>query len=266
MKKKLSVMLLAALMAVGAHAQGSDSPWSVNTRAWTTNYFTTAIVGLAETALFELTDNSKDSMLIERIIPKTGMVFPIGFAKKGFDYPYDLYTPYHRGFSNPLKYLGDYGIGIDVLYAPATVGIYAGAYFKSQEIVFANEPLGLDGENMRAFYFQPRVGLSLNFGKKHRRGIEAGVFFDVLTGGKGRVYDAATGGLVDVGKDCFKGGIGLDFALRFGKDNRHQQNVLQLSFPLHNFLNEDYELGGQKVQSDMKRRVGYIMLSHRIAL
>jgi hypothetical protein len=255
MRKKLSVLLLSAMLSMGASAQGSVSPWSVNTRAWCTNYFTTAIVGIAEAGVMKLAEGSKDTLLIDRIIPTPSLVFPVGFSKKGFDYPRDIYTPYHRAFSNPLKYLGDYAIGVDVLYAPSVIGVYAGAYFKSQEITFANDPLDLDGKNLRAFYFQPRIGLSLNFGDSHRSGIEAGVFYDVLTG--------CGGSFDNVEKDMFEGGFGLDFALRFGNNKRYQQNVLQLSLPLHNFVNEDYKDGSLK---GVKRRVGYIMLTERITL
>ena len=252
--KNLSKWLLAVIMlcsTTGAHAQSEDSDWALNTRGWSTNYFTTVMYGLAKYGIIELvTSNDKDSVLLRRILPSAALVLPVGLKKEGFDYPYDIYGPYHRAFSNPFSRIGDYGIGIDVAWTPSVLGLYAGAYFKSQEIVFKETQ-----DNLRGFYFQPRAGISVNFGEKHNSGLEAGVFYDVVTGCGGKLPGAE--------KDMLKGGMGLDFAIKTYNKKRNIQGILQFSMPLHNFLNKDYQYG---ITKGMDRRVGYIMLSSRMKL
>ena len=102
---------------------------------------------------------------------------------------------------------------------------------------------------MRGFYFQPRGGICIG-GKKAC--LEGGVFYDVVVG--------AGGSVDDVSKDRLLNGLGLDFAISRAV-NDHHKTMLQFSMPLHNFFNENYA-----GQAGMKRRVGYIMLSHRIIL
>lgn len=243
--KRILLLVVAAMMATtNISAQDENSEWTFNTRAWCTNYFTTALYSLVSESVqhFAFRGNEADSLWGERIIPTADLVFPVGMGKQGFD-AYDIYGPYHRAFGNPFKNIGDYAIGLDVSYKPSFIGIYAGAYFKSQEVVFKETD-----KNIRGFYFQPRAGLVLG-GK--RGAIEGGVFYDVLTG--------CGGSAPLTEKDMLKGGLGLDFGLsRIDKGGR---TILQFSMPLHNFFNTDY-VG----QADLKRKVGYIMLTRRVVL
>ncbi|MBQ7634837.1 MAG: hypothetical protein IJS89_04625 [Bacteroidaceae bacterium] len=240
---------LALLMAFPAHlkAQTEPSDWTLNTRVWSTNYFTTTIYGVAESLVkhFALKGHPKDSLWAERLLPDPNLVFPIGMGKRGFDAVGGVYGPYHYAFGNPFKHPGDYAIGVDASYHPCILGVYGGAYFKSQEIVFKASK-----DNLRGYYFQPRVGLIL--GDKDKS-IEAGVFYDVLTGCGGEVGDTH--------KDRLKGGWGLDFALTVGDKKDQQQTVLQFSMSLHNFLDPSYP-----GQAGMKRKVGYLMLTQRFRL
>ena len=258
MKRFLLISLMAVMMAANANAQAGKSDWTLNTNAWSTNYWTTLLYAAASTVATDVAfDDSKDSLMIKRILPSTGLVFPVGIEKEGFDYPMDIYHPYHRAFSNPFKHIGDYAIGLDAAWTPSFFGLYAGAYFKSQEITFANEPLGIANDNLRGFYFQPRAGISFNFGKNRKKGIEAGVFYDMVTGCGGSMKDAE--------KDMLKSGFGLDFAFTT-RDKDYSKFIFQFSLPLHNFLNEDYTKDGITPLKGMKRRVGYFMLTRRIML
>lgn len=251
-------MVLAALMAVNASAQTTERQWTLNTNAWSTNYFTSSLYGFATFLVKNLIfdEDEIDSLTAERIIPMPNMVFPVGMGKSGFDYPLDIYGPYHRAFANPFTHIGDWGVGLDASFKPSVIGFYAGAYFKSKEIVFANDPLNLADKNMRAFYLQPRAGLIVG-GKK--KALEAGVHYDIVTG---------CGGSVDnVEKDMFKSGLGLDFALSYTSSRGNNKTLLSFSMPLHNFLNTDYtDKAGNKSLAGMKRKVGYIMLTRRIML
>ena len=244
--KKIFVMVVAAMMAtMSANAQTENSNWTLNTRAWSTNYFTSLIFGAVSESVCRLAfrENESDSLWAERIIPTPDLVFPIGMGKKGFEGDNNIYGPYHRAFGNPIKHIGDYGIGLDVSFKPSVLGFYAGAYFKSQEVEFKKTDL-----NIRGFYFQPRCGLVMG-GKD--MAIEAGVFYDVLTG--------IGGSMPNTEKDMLKGGLGLDFGL--SSIDKGGRTVLQFSMPLHNFFNTDYHgLEG------VKRKVGYIMLTRRVCL
>ena len=244
--KKTLVMVVAAMMAtMSANAQTENSNWTLNTRAWSTNYFTSMIFGAVSESVCRLAfrENESDSLWAERIIPTPDLVFPIGMGKKGFEGDNNIYGPYHRAFGNPIKHIGDYGIGLDVSFKPSVLGFYAGAYFKSQEVEFKKTDL-----NIRGFYFQPRCGLVMG-GKD--MAIEAGVFYDVLTG--------IGGSMPNTEKDMLKGGLGLDFGL--SSIDKGGRTVLQFSMPLHNFFNTDYHgLEG------VKRKVGYIMLTRRVCL
>lgn len=247
MKKNIIIAIVALVCSMKVSAQEAKSAWTVNTRAWTTNYFTYMIYGLAEEGVkhFAFKGREKDSLWAERIVPRPDLVFPVGMGKSGFSDTNDIYGPYHRAFGNPFKHIGDYAIGADVSFMPAPVGFYAGAYFKSQEIVFKETK-----DNLRGFYFQPRAGLIA--GDKELS-FEAGVFYDVVTG--------CGGSIADTSKDRLKGGLGLDFGVaRTNKDGRGK-TILQFSMPLHNFLDSDY--AGQQ---GMKRKVGYINVTHRIVL
>lgn len=240
MKKALLVFVLGAMLSMSAKAQ---SDFTLNTRAWTTNYLTMLLYDVAhETVAQLLISNEEDELTFSRIVPSTDLVFPVGIEKTGFE-DNDIFSPYHRAFKNPFTKPGDFGVGLDASWKPGFVGLYAGAYYKSQEICFrAND------DNLRSFYFQPRAGIIVG----SRGAIEAGVYYDMVVGSTGR-YPG-------VEKAMFSDGLGLDFAFSYSSStNRNGQIAFML--PLHNFLNEDYAGG---VFNGMKRRVGYIMFTQRI--
>lgn len=249
--KKICTLFLVLTLCMVAQAQGSDSKWTLNTRAWTTNYWTLLAFDGARVVLNELLfDDGKDSVTYRRIVPAADLVFPIGMQKKGPGTD-DIRSPYNRAFANPIKHIGDYGIGLETSYQPGLLGFYAGAFFKSQEMVSKSEPV-----NLRGFYFQPTAGLQLAFGKERKRGIGVNVFYDVVTGCAGDDF-----GLGKADKDMLKGGLGLGFVLG-GKESG-----IEFTMPLHNFFNEDYkDAAGTTPLKGVKRKVGYIMLHSRIAL
>ena len=239
MKRVLLVIVMGAMLSLNAKAQ---SDFTLNTRAWSTNYFTTILYDIANSAVkYLLVSDSTDRLTYSRIIPSADLVFPIGIEKKGFE-DNDIYGPYHRAFKNPFTKPGDFGVGLDASWRPSFFGLYAGAYFKSQEICF--DP---SDYNLRSFYFQPRAGIII--GKKNA--IEAGVYYDMVVGAGGR-YPG-------VEKDMFSSGLGLDFALSHKSSSKHQ-SLIAFMLPLHNFLNENYP-----GFDGLKRRVGYIMLTERIS-
>lgn len=247
MKKNIFIIFMALALSTHANAQQNDIKWSLNTRLWTTNYWSTLIFGLASETLkqFAFKTDEKDSTWVDCVIPTADIVFPIGMGKKGFEGVGDIYGPYHYAWGNPFKHLGDYAFGVDASFMPSTIGFYAGAYFKSQEIVFKQTD-----DNLRGFYFQPRAGLIVG-GKD--KSLEAGVFYDVVTG--------CGGSIANTNKDMLKGGLGLDFALSYTHKDRRERSLLQFSMPLHNFFDTSYP-----GQSGLKRKVGYIMLTERIFL
>lgn len=241
MKKVLLVIVMGALLSLNAKAQ---SDFTLNTRAWSTNYFTSVLYDIANNAVeYLLFSDSTNRLTYSRIMPSSDLVFPVGIEKKGFE-NYDIYGPYHRAFKNPFTRPGDFGVGLDASWRPTFFGLYAGAYFKSQEICFR-----ADDANLRSFYFQPRVGIIIG----EKNAIEAGVYYDMVVGAGGR--------FPGVEKDMFSNGLGLDFALSHKSSNKHQ-TLIAFMLPLHNFLNEDYSGG---IFNGMKRRVGYIMLTERIS-
>ena len=249
--KKLCTLFLVLTLCMAAQAQGSDSKWTLNTRAWTTNYWTMLAFDGARVVLNELLfDDGKDSVTYRRIVPAADLVFPIGMQKKGPGTD-DIRSPYNRAFANPIKHIGDYGIGLETSYQPGLLGFYAGAFFKSVEMVSKSEPV-----NLRGFYFQPVAGLQLAVGKKQSHRIGVNVFYDVVTGCAGDDF-----GLGKADKDMLKGGLGLGFAWG-GKTGG-----FEFTMPLHNFFNEDYkDATGDTPLKGVKRKVGYIMLHSRIAL
>jgi hypothetical protein len=249
MKKILTTAVMAIMMSTTASAQ-NDNQFTLNTRAWSTNYFTTLIYAAAESLVedFAIDDDMKAKKTFSHIIPDPDLVFPIGMGKSGFSDEGafgDIYGPYHYAFGNPFKHIGDYAIGLDASWKTSYFGLYAGTYFKSQEVVFKETD-----DNIRGFYIQPRAGIILG-SMKHS--FEAGVFYDVVTG---------CGGSIDnTDKDMLKSGLGLDFALSTTDKKERSKFLLQFSMPLHNFFNTDYA-----GQGDLKRKVGYIMLTQRIIL
>lgn len=239
------IAIMAMMVSANASAQKKQSDWTLNTRAWSTNYWTTVITAVLETAVKKTISESQDSLIMERVLPDPSLVFPIGMAKEGFTGATDIYGPYHRAFGNPFKHIGDYAIGLDASWKPCLFGLYAGAYFKSQEIVFKQ-----GNDNLRGFYVQPRAGIIIG-GKKHS--LEAGAFYDAVTGSGGSYANA--------NDDMLKGGWGLDFALTHNDKKDRTQTSLQFSMPLHNFVNSNYP-----GFNGMKRKVGYIALNYRIKL
>ena len=250
MKKILVVLILSVMTATNMSAQTGQSKWTFNTRAWTTNYWTSMIFGLAETSVkhFLFNGDKADSLWAERLIPDPDLVFPIGMSKQGFEKGVNnIYGPYHHAFGSPFKHIGDYAIGIDASYKPSSVGFYAGAYFKSQEIHYKGSNAVMQG-SLRGYYIQPRAGIVVG-GDNHQ--FEAGVFYDAVTG---------CGGSLKTGeKDMLESGFGLDFGLSHSDGNTRY--ILQFSMPLHNFLNKDFP-----GQQGMKRKVGYIMFTQRVYL
>lgn len=218
-----------------------NSDWTLNTRAYTTNYWTSMLYSIARELCIHVIKDDNDSILVNRILPSTDLIFPIGI--KGDD---AIRGPYDRAFANPFKHIGDYAIGLDASYHASSIGCYAGCYFKSTEVVFKG-----DGDNMRGFYIMPRAGIQL--GKKNGF-LELGAFYDVLVG-----YS----GISDYDKKALQGGVGLDFAVGYRMKKPGLQTLLQFSLPLHNFFNKDYELNGVKPFADVKRRVAYLQLTTR---
>ena len=246
MKKNLLILIASLLVANTAVAQQNEGRWTFNTRGWTTNYYSTLIFGAIEHSVKTVLNKNgcKDSIWVDRVIPTVDLVFPVGIEKKGFRNENTIYGPYHRAFGHPFFHLGDYAIGADASYLSKGIGFYAGAYFKSQEIVFKHHG------NLRGFYFQPRAGLKI--GGKHSS-LEAGMFYDVVAGCEGSTPGADA--------DRLKSGWGLDFSYAVGDKKGKAEYILQFSMPLHNFL--DQNVPGQE---HMKRKVGYIMLTRRIRL
>ena len=107
-------------------------------------------------------------------------------------------------------------------------------------------------ESLRGFYFQPRAGLVLG-GKEHA--LEAGVFYDKVVG-CGGTWEARN-------IEMLQSGWGLDFALSRTVAKGRHKTMLMFSMPLHNFFNTAYADGSLK---NVHRRVGYIMLTHRVVL
>lgn len=238
MKKVLSLLLIGALFTCNASAQ---SKFTLNTRAWSTNYWTTLIYGAVHTTLGLLVfpDNETE---YSRVIPDADLVFPVGLQKEGFELN-DIYGSYHRAFSNPIKRPGDFGFGIDLSYKPGFVGFYLGGFFKSQEFCFVNDV------NLRGLYLQPRAGMIIG----SMADLEVGAYYDLAV--------AATGTIPSVNKAMLMSGFGLDIALSYSFVDK-EKTMITFMMPLHNFLNEDYSGGAFK---GMKRRVGYIMLTQRIS-
>ena len=248
MKKVLSIVVMAVLIASSVSAQESKCQFTLNTRAWTTNYWTTILYGITNMAIVDWALDGNE--MADIIIPDGDLVFPIGMGKQGFTDVYDIYGPYHRAFGNPFKHLGDCGIGLDASCMTSLVGFYAGAYYKSQELCFK-----YDESNLRGNYLQPRAGLI--FGKD-RKAFEAGVFYDHPLSCTG-----SWNGWGTPNKDMIQGGWGLDFAFSYTDHENTSRFIISFSMPLHNLLNENYDGGALK---GFNRRVGYIMLTSRIIL
>lgn len=251
MKKIITSILLAVLFTANISAQ--EGTWTLNTRAWCTNYFTTLLYdAVAVTTKEFIDDDDEDASIVDRIIPTAALVFPFSAKKNGFGGMTEIFCPYTHAFSNPFKNPGDYAIGIDASWKPSFVGFYAGAYFKSQEVVFKQF------NSIRGYYFQPRFGLILGQGEDHA--FEVGAFYDALTGCGGRMAGAH--------KSMLRGGFGLDLTYSFTPYDSKKQFLIQISTPLHNFFAKGATLtdNAGNVYGGFDRRVGYIMLTSRIKL
>ena len=179
MKKILSMLVILLITASSVKAQDKVSNWTFNTRGWTTNYWSGLIFGAIEQSVkhFVFDGNEKDSLWAERLIPDLDLVFPIGMGKDGFEKGVNnIYGPYHHAFGHPFKHLGDYGIGIDASYKPSSVGVYAGAYFKSQAIHYKNSNslvdavVGSGGTMPGSDKDMLKSGFGLDFGFSHTSG------------------------------------------------------------------------------------------------
>ena len=246
MKKLLSIVVMAVLLSSSITAQESKSQFTINTRAWSTNYWTTILYSLTQGAIVHWALG--DDRVADAIIPDAELVFPIGIVKEGFRDPYNIYGPYHRAFSNPFKRPGDFGVGLDASFMPSTVGVYAGVYYTRQELCFIPSD-----QNLRANYLQPRIGLVIG---KNRKAIEAGVFYDQALTCTGTWNAWGT-----PHKEMIQDGWGIDFSFSLTNRDGDQKNLLTFSMPLHNLLNESYAEGMTK---GLNRRVAYLMFSHRI--
>lgn len=262
MKKVIITFVAVAMFATNASAQGNIT---LNSRAWSTNYWTTILYNVAQGFTVGMlgSHSHADSLAIATLLPGADLVFPVGMAKEGFTDYTDIYGPYHRAFATPFKKMGDFCVGIDASWTPTFVGLYAGVFFKSQELVFKT-----NDQNLRSFYFQPRGGLVITF---EYLSIEGGVFYDKVVGCSGNLNDEAWGNFIATpDKGMLSDGLGLDFGVSY-KTSAHSKTVLMFSMPLHNFFNEGYEcrdaLGNPfKPWEGYNRRVGYITLTHRIRL
>lgn len=262
MKKIIITFAAVAMLATSATAQGNIT---LNSRAWSTNYWTTILYNVAQGFTVGMlgSHSHADSLAIATLLPGADLVFPVGMAKEGFTDYTDIYGPYHRAFATPFKKMGDFCVGIDASWTPTFVGLYAGVFFKSQELVFKT-----NDQNLRSFYFQPRGGLVITF---EDLSIEGGVFYDKVVGCSGNLNDEAWGNFIATpDKGMLSDGLGLDFGVSYNT-SAHSKTVLMFSMPLHNFFNEGYEcrdaLGNPfKPWEGYNRRVGYITLTHRIRL
>lgn len=269
MKKALITLATVALLATTASAQ---STVTINSRAWTTNYWTTILYNIAQGVTVTMlgANNHVDSVALATLLPGADLVFPVGMAKSGFTDYTDIYGPYHRAFATPFKKMGDFCIGIDASWTPTFIGLYAGAFFKSQELVFkAND------QYLRSYYFQPRGGVVVTF---EDIAIEGGIFYDKVIGCGGNLNDKDWGHFIATNtytdarpeKEMLSDGFGLDFGITYSISAR-SKTVLMFSMPLHNFFNEGYEcrddLGNiYRPWEGVNRRIGYITLTHRIRL
>ena len=115
MKKIVSILSLSLVILVTTNAN-AQSDFTLNSRAWSTNYFASMLYGAAIEGIKELAYNStSDSLVLERILPDPDIVFPIGLTKR-LDSPSNIYGPYRRAFKSPFKHLGDWGLGVDASY------------------------------------------------------------------------------------------------------------------------------------------------------
>lgn len=262
MKKIIITLAAVAMLATSASAQ---STVTINSRAWTTNYWTTILYNIAQGVTVTMlgADNHVDSVALATLLPGADLVFPVGMAKSGFTEYTDIYGPYHRAFATPFKKMGDFCIGIDASWTPTFIGLYAGAFFKSQELVFKT-----NAQNLRSYYFQPRGGLVITFDEL---AIEGGVFYDKVIGCGGNLNDKNWGNFIaDPDKGMLSDGLGLDFGITYSTSAR-SKTVLMFSMPLHNFFNESYECSDAsgnifRPWEGVSRRIGYITLTHRIRL
>ena len=85
--KKLLVLTIVTILSTANVAAQETSKWTLNTRAWSTNYFTRTLESVAKELMlaFAFDDDDSDAKKwVDRIIPSTDLVFPVGLQKKGF--------------------------------------------------------------------------------------------------------------------------------------------------------------------------------------
>ena len=73
MKKLLSIVIMAVLLATSVSAQENKCQFTLNTRAWSTNYWTTILYGIAQSAVvhWALDDNPVAEAIIPLSTPTT---------------------------------------------------------------------------------------------------------------------------------------------------------------------------------------------------
>ena len=82
MRKLITSIVLAVLFTTNVSAQDE---WTIDTRAWSTNYFTTLLWdAVAVTTKEFVFDGDDESSLANRIIPTADLVFPFSVKKSGF--------------------------------------------------------------------------------------------------------------------------------------------------------------------------------------
>ena len=84
MKKVIITLAAVAMLATSASAQ---STVTLNSRAWSNNYWTTILYNIAQGLVVSTlgADNHVDSVALACILPGADLVFPVGMAKSGFE-------------------------------------------------------------------------------------------------------------------------------------------------------------------------------------
>lgn len=243
--KKVLLSLTLCISALSVSAQSNnDSPWTLNTFSYTTNYWTGLIFNLATDILVAVSTENEDSVTADRIVPDASLIFPIGIAKDEGSLG-GIRGPYDRAFSNPFKHPGDFAIGVDASFQPSWIGAYGGLYYKSQEVVFKGE-----GDNMRGYYIQPRFGLQIGSRKTY---LGLGAFYDAIIDYSGRE---------GFSKKALESGWGMDISFNYKHKTKGLFYQVRFSLPLHNFFNEDYTRDDlSQPLLGAHRKVAYLMFT-----
>ena len=88
--KKTIILAMTAMLSMSVAAQ---SNFTFNTRAWSTNYWTTTIYDVTRGVVgyFLFTDSDARNTYF-RLVPDAALTFPIGIEKEGFA-ANDIYGP-----------------------------------------------------------------------------------------------------------------------------------------------------------------------------